>query len=75
MKKVGRDGIYTGRTIAKVAEWIVKNEESEIFRSGVVCEETRFQDATFDFDRLREPQQSGRQNGLQMERCSIFVKS
>ncbi|PVH85458.1 hypothetical protein DL98DRAFT_527466 [Cadophora sp. DSE1049] len=49
MKLVGKDGLYTGRTVAKVAEWVVSVEEGEN-PGGVVGEEKRFQDVSFDFD-------------------------
>lgn len=48
MKKVGSEGIYTGRTIAKVAEWIVTAEE-KVAASGKVVIERRFHDVSFDF--------------------------
>ncbi len=58
MKKGGSGGIYskgiyTGKTIAKVAEWIVIQEEGEGFRNGVVHESHRFLDVTFEFDRFK----------------------
>jgi hypothetical protein len=48
MKKVGREGIYTGRTVAKVAEWIVAAEEG-VDSIGVVVTQRRFHDVSFDF--------------------------
>jgi hypothetical protein len=39
MKKVGREGIYTGRTVAKVAEWIICAEEGRDCAQGFVSTE------------------------------------
>lgn len=52
MKGVGKGGIYTGMAIAKVAQWIVMNEEAAGFQDGVLLEEGRFHDVTFEFDRV-----------------------
>ena len=51
MKKVGREGIYTGRTVAKVATWIVDTEEGGDL-GAFVNEEMRLHCATFEFDRV-----------------------
>jgi len=48
MKKVGQEGIYTGRTIAKIAEWIVATEE-KVDSAGTKVSERRFHDVAFDF--------------------------
>ncbi|OBT45177.1 hypothetical protein VE00_04285 [Pseudogymnoascus sp. WSF 3629] len=50
MKLVGKEGIYTGKTVAKVAEWVVATEEKEDSRNKFVGEERRFHDVSFDFD-------------------------
>ncbi|KAH7393168.1 hypothetical protein BKA64DRAFT_78517 [Cadophora sp. MPI-SDFR-AT-0126] len=49
MKLVGKQGIYTGRVIAKVAKWVVATEEGEN-PGRFVGEEKRFHDVTFDFE-------------------------
>ncbi|KAH7321522.1 hypothetical protein BKA65DRAFT_512360 [Rhexocercosporidium sp. MPI-PUGE-AT-0058] len=49
MGLVGKDGIYTGKKVAKVAEWVVAAEEGES-PGGFVGEERRFHDVSFDFD-------------------------
>jgi hypothetical protein len=48
MKKVGEEGIYTGRTVAKVAKWIIAAEEG-VDSAGAVVTERRFHDVSFDF--------------------------
>ncbi|KFZ02791.1 hypothetical protein V502_11507 [Pseudogymnoascus sp. VKM F-4520 (FW-2644)] len=50
MKLVGKEGIYPGKTVAKVAEWVVANEEKEDSRNKSVGEERRFHDVSFEFD-------------------------
>ncbi|KAH6715262.1 hypothetical protein DL95DRAFT_382518 [Leptodontidium sp. 2 PMI_412] len=49
MKLVGKDGVYTGEKVAKVAGWVVATEEGES-PWGFVGEERRFHDVSFDFD-------------------------
>lgn len=49
MKLVGKDGLYNGRAVAKVAEWVVAAEEGEN-TDGLAKEERRFHDVSFDFD-------------------------
>ena len=49
MKLVGKDGMYSGRAVAKVAEWVVAAEEGEN-TDGFAREERRFHDVSFDFD-------------------------
>jgi hypothetical protein len=48
MKKVGQEGVYTGRTIAKIAEWIVATEE-RVDSAGTEVIERRFHNVSFDF--------------------------
>lgn len=50
MRKVGRPGVYTGKTFARVAEWIVKKEESYGFVDGALSEASRLQDIVLAFD-------------------------
>lgn len=52
MRKVGKDGIYTGKTFARVAEWIVMKEETNGFVEGVLIETSRLHDVVLDFDRV-----------------------
>lgn len=50
MKLVGKEGIYTGRTVAKVAEWVVGNEENGHPTRELVVEGNRFYNVSFEFD-------------------------
>lgn len=53
MKKVGNNGIYSGRNVAKIAEWIVRAEHELNTLDDFVPEEKRLRDIHFDFDRDR----------------------
>lgn len=61
MKRVGRHGVYTGKTLAKIAEWIMIKEdplleeattcrEAPSDQDGPVREEKRLHHIGFDFD-------------------------
>ncbi len=52
MKKVGSKGTYTGRTAAKVAEWVVRSEVGVYDTDSFVPDERRLRDVDFDFDRV-----------------------
>jgi len=47
MKKVGDKGIYTRRTVAKVAEWVVTSEIGVSAPGSFVPEERRLRDVCF----------------------------
>ncbi|RDL37475.1 uncharacterized protein BP5553_04908 [Venustampulla echinocandica] len=47
LRKVGREGIYTGRAVARVAEWIVGTEEGDMGH-GFVAEEMRLNNVVFN---------------------------
>jgi hypothetical protein len=48
--RVGGDGIYTGRTVAKVAEWIIKTEMGVLSNDSFIPSECRLRDVHFDFN-------------------------
>ena len=47
MESVGSDGIYNGKTVAIIANWIVETEEGDM-AGRAVSEEMRLRDVTFD---------------------------
>jgi hypothetical protein len=49
MERAGKENIYTGKTLPKVAQWIVYKEEGRLYEGSFV-EEKRLHDAKFDFD-------------------------
>ncbi|KUJ20144.1 uncharacterized protein LY89DRAFT_682930 [Mollisia scopiformis] len=51
MKRVGSKGVYTGKTVAKVAEWVVRTEGEQEVDEGSIPDEKRLRDVHFDFDR------------------------
>lgn len=52
IKKVGRQAIYTGKNFSRVAEWIVKREESYGFVGGVLIETSRLHNVVFEVDHI-----------------------
>lgn len=47
LRRVGGDGVYTGRSVAKIAEWIVQAEEGEL-KDDFVGESTRLSNVMFN---------------------------
>ena len=64
LRTVGTDGIYTGRTVASIADWIVRTEEGGM-RNSIVSEEMRLRNVTFDI------QQDGRTATVFAERQNM----
>jgi hypothetical protein len=50
MQRSGGENIYTGKTLPKIAEWIVYKEEDGLCQGSFVGEEKRLHDVKFDFD-------------------------
>jgi hypothetical protein len=50
MQRAGKENFYAGKTLPKVAEWIVYKEEGGIYQGSFVREEKRLHDVKFDFD-------------------------
>jgi hypothetical protein len=50
MQRAGKENIYTGKTLPKVAEWIVYKEKGGIYQGSFVRVEKRLHDVKFDFD-------------------------
>jgi len=50
MQRSGGENIYTGKTLPKIAEWIVYKEEDGLCHGSFVGEEKRLHDVKFDFD-------------------------
>ena len=50
MQRVGKENIYTGKTLPKVAEWILYKEEGGLYEGSFIGEEKRLHDVKFDFD-------------------------
>jgi hypothetical protein len=50
MQRAGKENIYTGRILPKIAEWILYKEEDGLCQGSCVGEEKRFHDVRFDFD-------------------------
>jgi hypothetical protein len=48
MQRAGKENIYTGKTLPKVAEWIVY-KEGGLYQGSLVGEEKRLHDAKFGF--------------------------